>query len=72
MKRPTQKEMILNALEAGDRLTVLDALKRFGIFALSQRVTDLKRDGHPIKSEPYSFETEYGERKTISIYWMEG
>ena len=68
---PTQHEMILAALKAGDRLTVLDALRRFDIYALSQRIGELKKEGHDIKSETYKWTTEYGVSKTRSVYWME-
>lgn len=47
----SQCDMIREHLEAGGRLTVAKALAEFGIYALSQRVGELKRDGHPIKSE---------------------
>jgi len=46
-----QKTKILTYLKSGRRLTVLKALKLFGVYALSQRVGNLKRDGHPIKSK---------------------
>ena len=73
MKRrvPTQHEMILAALKAGDRLTVLEALQRFDVYALSQRIGELKKMGHDIKSKPYNWTTEYGVNKTRSVYWME-
>ena len=71
MKKLTQKDMILTALKRGETLTVLDALRRFGVYALSQRIGELKRDGHPIKSAPHSWTTEFGEHKTISKYWIE-
>lgn len=41
----SQKQMIIEFLLTGYSLTVLDALKYFGCFALSQRITDLNRDG---------------------------
>lgn len=47
----SQCEVILQYLKNGGRLTVAEALTRFGIFALSQRCTDLRREGHPVKSD---------------------
>ena len=47
----SQKTKILKYLKSGRRLTVLKALKLFGVYALSQRVGNLKHDGHPIKAE---------------------
>ena len=39
----TQHEMIIAHLKSGKSLTVLEALQRYGIFALSQRCGELKR-----------------------------
>lgn len=50
MTTPTQRAAIRDALLAGDRLTPLDALTRFGCLRLGARVYDLKREGWPITS----------------------
>lgn len=47
----TQSDMILNALLAGETLTPLDALKRFGCFRLGARIWDLKCAGYEIDME---------------------
>jgi len=70
MKKP-QKEMILEILGRGETLTVLTALRRIGCYALSQRVGELAREGHPIKSRWWSFTTDWGEAKQIKEYYME-
>lgn len=49
-KAAKQKEMILAHLRVGLSLTVAEALTKYGIYALSQRVGELKRQGHPITS----------------------
>lgn len=46
-----QCDEILMYLRDGRTLTVLEAIQRFGVYALSQRVTDLKAQGHNIVSE---------------------
>ena len=46
----TQKAQILAYLKSGRSITVLDALQRFGCYALSQRIGELRRAGHPISS----------------------
>ena len=52
MKRTeSQKEMILSALVAGETLTPIDALNRFGCFKLATRISELKSDGIPVKVE---------------------
>lgn len=46
----TQSETILNHFLAGKSLTVAEALTQYGVYALSQRVGELKAK-HPIQSE---------------------
>lgn len=45
----SQNMQILKALQAGDRITPIDALNRFGCFSLARRILDLKRMGHNIQ-----------------------
>jgi hypothetical protein len=47
-ERGSQCYEILYALKAGKRLTVAKALSEHGVYALSQRVGELKRMGWPI------------------------
>lgn len=49
----TQCGRILRALQRGEQLTVVEALSRYGCFALSQRIGELKRMGWPITSRRY-------------------
>ena len=42
-KPMTQHEMILNHLKAGGSLTVAQALSQYGVYALSQRIGELRR-----------------------------
>lgn len=39
------------AMKQGERLTVGKALNEYGVYALSQRVGELKKDGWPIQSK---------------------
>lgn len=48
--KPSQAQMILAHLERGQSLTVAEALSKYGIYALSQRCSELKRKGFKIKS----------------------
>jgi len=47
----TQHQQILNHFYQGKSLTVAQALNELGIYALSQRCTDLRREGYPVQSE---------------------
>lgn len=50
-KPMTQHDLILNHLRSGGSLTVAQALNQLGIYALSQRIGDLRRMGHRIKDD---------------------
>ena len=47
----SQREELLKALQRGECLTTLDALQKYGVMALSQRMTELQRAGYPVRSE---------------------
>jgi helix-turn-helix protein len=47
----TQIETLKAAFDRGESLTVAEALTRFGIYALSQRVGELDRSGYPTEHE---------------------
>ncbi len=62
----TQKEAILAALKAGDRLTGLIALQRFQCMTLAQRISELIHEGHHIKMT--LIPNKAGGRKRIAEY----
>lgn len=47
----TQRAQILSALLRGERLTHLDAEKRFNCLRLGARIYELKKQGHDIRAE---------------------
>ena len=47
----TQLETLREAFNKGESLTVAEALSRFGIYALSQRCGQLRKEGYPVMSE---------------------
>ena len=64
--KPTQAGRILAHLRAGNRLTALEALERFGCFRLAARVHELRREGWQI--EERTVETRGGKR--VAEYWL--
>lgn len=65
----TQCYEILCYLKRGGRLTVKTAMAELGVYALSQRIGDLKRKygwGKRIQSET----KQVGPRTYVSEYWM--
>lgn len=63
----TQHGKLLRAFQRGEKLTVAEALSKYGVYALSQRCGELRRDGWPIKSE----RVQVGEHTNVAVYWME-
>ena len=64
----SQHDDILSYLQRGGRLTVLSALDMFGCYALSQRVGEIRRQGHRIESRTIT--TKNG--KHVSEYYFLG
>lgn len=57
-KSPTgQAAAILADLEAGYRVTPLDALRRHGCFRLAARIAELRAAGYPIATEHLTTDT---------------
>lgn len=66
-KTQTQKVELMGYLMAGNRITVLTALRLFGVYALSQRLGELRRDkGIPIQSQFIKLPNG----KMIKEYWL--
>ncbi len=47
----SQSQAILELLLSGFKITVLDGYKHLDCIAVSQRISNLKRDGFPIKDQ---------------------
>ena len=61
----SQNKQILKHLQAGHRLTPIDALNLFGCFRLAARVYDLRKLGHKINKEIMELE---GDVKVAEYY----
>jgi len=64
----SQAKKILAYMKAGNRITPIEALEKFGSFRLGARIADLRSEGHEIKSEFVT--TPTGKR--VKAYWMKG
>lgn len=51
MKTTTQNKLVIRWLQSGETLTAKQSADYWGIYRLSARIYDLKRQGHAIKSE---------------------
>ncbi len=67
-ERGTQCYELLMAMRTGERLTNAVAWTKYHVYALSQRIGDLKRKyGWPIQSRLI----EVGPRTHVAEYWLE-
>ena len=64
----TQTALIEAALKAGERLTPLDALRRFGCFRLGARIWDLRQAGLRIERQIIAVETAAGDTAHVAEY----
>lgn len=69
MSRTTsQRDMILEALQAGEHLTAIDALSRFGCFRLGARIWEIRKElGYDVRTK--LVETPGGAH--VAEYWIE-
>jgi hypothetical protein len=51
MKLKSQREKILKDLQAGYKLTQLDAYRLYGCTRLSARIYEIREQGYPVKTE---------------------
>lgn len=58
-KKKAKKQLVLEALQRGERITPLQALFNIGCFSLSQRVSELNKEGYGIDSVTVKHGTSY-------------
>lgn len=64
----TQCERILRHLEDYGSITSAEAITEYSIYRLASRISDLKKQGVPIKKETVSGKNRYGERTSYARY----
>lgn len=62
----SQKARILAYMQAGNRITPIEALEKYGCFRLGARIADLKEEGYDIKSQFVMTPTD----KRVKAYWL--
>lgn len=67
METTSQTQAIKKHLQSGKSLTPLEALYKFNCWALSSRMSDLKREGLKFKSELIEI-TSGGKKKKVAKY----
>lgn len=64
----TQNEMVIDYIDEYGAITPLEAMRDLGIYRLASRISDLKKQGHKIKSKMVSVKTRNGGRTHIARY----
>lgn len=65
-KKP-QWQVLLEAMQRGEKLTPAIAYERYNCLSCSQRMGDLKKLGYPVQSQII----EVGNDKRVAEYWLD-
>lgn len=63
-----QTERILRHLQTFGTITSLEAIQDYGILRLASRISDLRKEGLPIRREMVSGRNRYGEATSFARY----
>lgn len=66
----TQCERILRYIEETGSITQMDALREFGCMRLASRISDLKKQGIPVKRKIETAKNRYGEPICYARYMI--
>ena len=69
-KKMNQRDRILRHLHDYGTLTNVEAIAEYGIGHLASRISELRKEGHPIISEPMKGKNRYGEKTRWARYRM--
>lgn len=64
----TQCERIIRYINETGSITQIDALREFGCMRLASRISDLKRQGVPVKRTMETAKNRYGEPISYARY----
>ena len=69
--KATQAERVLGYMELFGCITQFEALSDLGVMRLASRISDLKKNGYPIKSEVVAVKNRFEETCYVSRYSLE-
>jgi hypothetical protein len=68
---PTQKDRILDFLKSGRKLNRLISWSRLGVLEAPARISELRAEGHPIKTKMLTVHNRFGEKVSIAEWSIE-
>ena len=66
----TQAQRLLAYLQAGNVVDNLSGWTNLGIYAVSQRIGDLIKQGYPVQKAWRTIYNGYGEKVRVKAYWL--
>lgn len=66
--KATQAQKVLAYMERFGAITQYEALQDLGVMRLASRISDLKKEGYPIKSEVVAVKNRFGDICYVSQY----
>lgn len=69
--KTNQKIKILTHLYNNKTINPHEALRLYGCMRLASRVSDLKKEGYPIKSKKVTYRDEFGDLISYAEYSLE-
>lgn len=71
-QNPTQAQRVLDYIAEHGSITQFEALSELGVMRLASRVSELKKQGHPIEGKTVVVRNRYGEPCHVKRYMMGG
>lgn len=69
--KPTQVQRVLEYIKTFGSITQLEALRDLGVMRLASRISELKKDKYPIKSEVEMVKNRFDESCYIKRYSLQ-
>ena len=69
--KATQAERVLAYIERYGSITQYEAMLDLGVMRLAARISDLKKDGYPIKDEMVAVKNRFEENCYVKRYSLE-
>lgn len=67
----TQREMILEHLRTVGSITSAEAMQQYGVYRLASRISELVKDGEPIRKETETMVNRFGNKVIFARYHYE-
>lgn len=71
MKVPSQAQRLLAYLKSGNTLMRLDAWSELGILEAPARITELRAQGHKIKTEMITVKNRFGQSVKVARWSLQ-